>query len=704
MIVRCENCGTEFGFDDRQVGEGITVRCSVCKHVFKVESPSAASAGWQIRTTDAMSFTAPNVATLREWIDEGRLHPDDQVSRTGRSWMRLGDMPEFARAFAGFEDVAPVVSPVRPTAPAKPPPAPSSMATLPPARPPVAPQSQRPTLSPPRSAPAPAAAPVASNRPPSAPARAPERPVIPPSTRAPNVVDDDDVLDVDEDDETVAAMPAVTREPSGPRRTEQARQRPEPEPAAPKPAPKPQAKLDDVEPDDLDDDLDDDFVGKRRGISPGLIAFLGVIAAVGIMFGVPSIRTKLLSLGQGGGSDQQQPAEPVIGPEIRAAEQALEQLGTAALARAEADLQRAIDAGSADAATMAAMKVTLADLLLSRAIAYQMAAALDADQRESFRRRAAEDHEAGKRLIDSLEGAPDVDRLAEVRALARLAAGRPDAEVLPLVPDDAIETKLIVQAAILWQDLDAPVPVGLVAGLGELRTRSGLGESALALALVRAKDTVGARNAAERLLVGAEDQVVALAVRTHLGADESEAETGTEGGETGGAEADPSDDPTVAKAPPRPGDDGGSAGAANEGSGGSGASFDKLVERGCKQVRSGEADAGIKTLMRAFDLKDNNLDVLVCLADGYAAKGQNTQAVNFYDRALQQSPANLPALRGAAKLAAKSGATDRAKDLYERLLAADPQNATAKAYLAKHAPQDTPAPEPNEESAPPSGG
>ena len=77
---------------------------------------------------------------------------------------------------------------------------------------------------------------------------------------------------------------------------------------------------------------------------------------------------------------------------------------------------------------------------------------------------------------------------------------------------------------------------------------------------------------------------------------------------------------------------------------------------------------------------------------------------NFYDRALQQSPANLPALRGAAKLAAKSGATERAKDLYERLLAADPQNATAKAYLAKHAPQDTPAPEPNDESAPSSGG
>src|SRR5690606_14396944 len=153
MIVRCDNCGTEFGFDDRQIGEGVTVRCSVCKHVFKVESPGAQPQGWQIRTTEDTSFTAPDVSTLREWIDEGRLHPDDQVSRTGRHWVRIGDMPEFAKAFVGFQGVAPMVTPVR-AAPSHPAPTP--------VQPPAGPQSQRPTLSPPRTVPPPAPAPVAA--------------------------------------------------------------------------------------------------------------------------------------------------------------------------------------------------------------------------------------------------------------------------------------------------------------------------------------------------------------------------------------------------------------------------------------------------------------------------------------------------------------------------------------------------------------
>ncbi|PRQ10261.1 Tetratricopeptide repeat protein [Enhygromyxa salina] len=94
--------------------------------------------------------------------------------------------------------------------------------------------------------------------------------------------------------------------------------------------------------------------------------------------------------------------------------------------------------------------------------------------------------------------------------------------------------------------------------------------------------------------------------------------------------------------------------------------------------------------------------MLVCLADGYAAQGNNGRANQFFDRALSQSPSNKLALRGAAKAAAQTGATERATDLYERLLKVDPGNAAAKAFLAKNNPsKPDPEPAPQPEPTPP---
>ena len=705
MIVRCENCGTEFGFDDRQVGEGLTVRCSVCKHVFTVESPTAKPAGWQVLTTDEARFTAPDVATLREWIDEGRLHPDDQVSRTGRAWMRLGDMPEFARAFARFAQVAEIAAPVREAPPeiapreiAVPTPtAPSAVQRLS-AGPSPLPQSQRPTLSPPRSAPTPSPA----SRP--SPPPAPARPVVPPSTAAPPPapepepepeLEEDVELEVDLEPE-LPATPHRDAAPSWPT-TEEEPPEPAPEPVRrPRPA-RGEAKLELDFEDDRPGASLDAFEGqsKRRGVGPGLIVLLGLVAAVGVVFGVPSIRAQVLAFVQpgaepaGAGDATKSPAPP----ELAAAEQALAGLGTVGLAEAEAQLQRTLDAKPADPAPL---QVALAELLASRSLAYQIAAALDPAQREDFQRRADDDHQHAARLLAALDGAPDADRLAEVRALARLAAGRAEVEVLPLVPAGAEQTKRIVEASVLWRDLDAPVPAGLVAGLTGLPQRSGLGESVLAVALLRAGDTVAARNAAERLLVGATDSIVGLAVRGAAGTADPASDAGTDTGADGDGTGDTGGDPNVAKAPPRPGEDGGG------GSGGA-SSFDRLVERGCGQVSSGQAAAGIKTLLRAFDIKPNDLDVLTCLGDGYAAQGSNARAETFYARALEQSPSNIPALRGAAKIAVKTGADARAKALYERLLKADPGNGTAQAYLAKHGSKPEPTPEPSEAPAPNNG-
>ncbi|MBC8067732.1 MAG: zinc-ribbon domain-containing protein, partial [Deltaproteobacteria bacterium] len=104
MIVRCASCNTEFALDDRQVGpDGASVRCSVCQSVFRIDGEALEDEPpWQVRTLEDLLFTAPDLGTLRAWILEGRLHPDDKVSRTGRHFVRLGDMPEFSAAFEGF--------------------------------------------------------------------------------------------------------------------------------------------------------------------------------------------------------------------------------------------------------------------------------------------------------------------------------------------------------------------------------------------------------------------------------------------------------------------------------------------------------------------------------------------------------------------------------------------------------------------------
>jgi predicted Zn finger-like uncharacterized protein len=787
VIVRCPNCGTEFGFDDRQVGEGVTVRCSVCKHVFKVAAAAApaAPAAWQIRTTDDTSFTASDVATLREWISEGRLTPDDQVSRTGRNWMRLGEMPEFADLFGRQEGggglpgvikpIAPPVMPARPPAVAQPaavakapavaqppalgkpvvaaavasptahpplPPATTAGSLVPRAVPPASesgmpgmpssllagqpPQSQRLTMPPPRSAPVPSPAPSlpkASNQ------------------EDLDVLVDDEVEEDNQLDQLAAAEP-VRRGPSAPTVAAAPERMPAAAPARaaatqpagssrPTRARAHEAHLrdddDDDDRDDLDHDDDDDgdsdsrrmgqpapddsFEAAPRRGGLGAIAAIAVIAVigVGVVFGVPSIRERVLGGATTDTPADSQPDQVVARPEIAAADLATNSLGTAALAQAEAGLQRAIDGGEADVPTKAALEVALAELLVNRALAYQIAAAIDEVRREDFRARATDDRQDGERLIDELEGFSDVERLAKVRALGRLAAGRAEVEVAPLVPDDASETKLIVRGAVLWQDLAASVPEGLVAGLQALPERSGLGHSVLALALLRAGDTTAARNTAERLMVGvgADEQVVAQAIRTRLGPEQApvpEPEVADTGaaveGDTAGVPVEGEEGGNVAKPPPPPGEDGGGGG------GGGGGSFNSLLERGCEQVATGDADAGIKTLQKAFDKNPRDVDVLVCLADGYLAQGSTHHANTFYERALEQSPTNKGALRGAAKAAAKTGATQKALDLYERLLKVDPNNAVALAYVANNKPGGAePPPEPEPEPAPaPEGG
>jgi predicted Zn finger-like uncharacterized protein len=169
MDVRCEQCGTEYELDEARLRPGgVTVKCTGCGHMFKIRKrtttgvgpapapavtgqrpavapaasssaamPAAASVSmptmpraasvssapppgspernWQIRLASGEVRTARDLSALQAWIAAGECTPESQISRSGKSWKRLGDIPELrpffeaaTAAHAGSKSDAPV--------------------------------------------------------------------------------------------------------------------------------------------------------------------------------------------------------------------------------------------------------------------------------------------------------------------------------------------------------------------------------------------------------------------------------------------------------------------------------------------------------------------------------------------------------------------------------------------------------------------
>lgn len=144
MDVRCEQCGTEYEFDDAKVTDaGIAVKCTHCGFLFRVTRhavavderpvlteprparPAAAplttstsfeavgvartpapprAKGWMIRkerTSDILEFK--DLSTLQKWILERKVTRDDEISKTGESWKPLGSIVELSSFFLVVE-------------------------------------------------------------------------------------------------------------------------------------------------------------------------------------------------------------------------------------------------------------------------------------------------------------------------------------------------------------------------------------------------------------------------------------------------------------------------------------------------------------------------------------------------------------------------------------------------------------------------
>jgi predicted Zn finger-like uncharacterized protein len=636
VIVRCENCSTEFALDDAQVGpEGVTVRCSVCAYVFKVkpEAGSAADQPWQIQTTEDLLFTAPDIPTLRAWIEEGRLHPDDRVSRTGNHWLKLGEMPEFSSMFPGYKGLPKVFQAVDGEAKPKPDSERSAVDELGPP-PAFAGEHDPPKLS----ASSSGLDDAPSDSGPASPLAAISKHAVKPIT---GNLDREAAAATKRSEESVSSPAEWERSP------------------------------------------------KQKGTNWPLFAVLGTVTALAIVFGVPQIRNAMFGGSDGAETDKPEETKEAIvdtPPELAKAEAAIASLGAADVARAEAAIQRAIDTGSVEGPTLATMKLAQADLLVSRALSYAIAAALDETSRAKLYERSEEDLERAARIFDGVGQAPDGERVSMVRARLRLAQGRDSVEILALLPETgADEMRLAVEASVLWRDTKAKLPSNLIGRLRGLENRSALGSSVLALALVRSGDVGGAEAIGAELLAMADDQPVGLALKqpSEAAGDET---GGEEAAETGGDEPKP-ESGTTGETPKPTTSTGGGTGAGTgggSGGGGGGGSFERLLDKGCKQVESGKASAGVQTLLKAFDRKPTDLDVLVCLGHGYKGMGNRQRALHFYERALAQSPRHRSALRAAAAIAAGTGDKNKALKYYKRLLQVDPMNAKAKVYVNEH--------------------
>jgi predicted Zn finger-like uncharacterized protein len=150
MDVRCEKCQTEYELDEARLKPGgVTVKCTNCGHMFKIrkrsntnvgapplpreakdparprtgssrpmrpdsmfddvgppvtdedgeEAPTTIERQWLIRLENGEQKSCRELATLQQWIISGVVTREALISRTGKTWKRLGDIVDLGQYF-----------------------------------------------------------------------------------------------------------------------------------------------------------------------------------------------------------------------------------------------------------------------------------------------------------------------------------------------------------------------------------------------------------------------------------------------------------------------------------------------------------------------------------------------------------------------------------------------------------------------------
>lgn len=135
MDIRCPNCQTLYEFDEGRLKKGpVNLKCSQCAHVFRVEGKTRdapAPRRWMLRKVpsgDVLYFQG--LSSLQKWIVDRKVTREDEISKTGRTWKKLGSINELASFFQVADSISDLHG-----APEAPPPAPAEAPLEPPAAP-----------------------------------------------------------------------------------------------------------------------------------------------------------------------------------------------------------------------------------------------------------------------------------------------------------------------------------------------------------------------------------------------------------------------------------------------------------------------------------------------------------------------------------------------------------------------------------------
>ncbi len=161
MIVTCPSCSARYKLDDSKItGRGARITCPRCRHVFVVFPSGAAKArsveevtsrnqavaagggpsssgpslkvvsapdttpkrsersaedldfravgipSWKVKVKIGLVYDFSDIKTLRKYIQDGRVTPDDAISHDGSTWKTIGDIPDLDAHFVDIYEQA----------------------------------------------------------------------------------------------------------------------------------------------------------------------------------------------------------------------------------------------------------------------------------------------------------------------------------------------------------------------------------------------------------------------------------------------------------------------------------------------------------------------------------------------------------------------------------------------------------------------